>query len=107
VIDCAGVPVAFEDALRLVRPGGRVVLCAMYGRKLELRPDRLTGSELTLRGSVGYRDEFPEVIAALARGEIDAEALISHELGLSEIDEAFRIQADPARSLKVLVTPGS
>jgi threonine dehydrogenase-like Zn-dependent dehydrogenase len=106
-IDCAGVPVAFEDALRLVRPGGTVVLCAMYGRKLELRPDRLTGGELTLRGSVGYRDEFPLVIAALARGEIDAGALISHELALSQIDEAFRIQADPARSLKVLVTPGA
>ncbi len=107
VIDCAGVPAAFEDALRLARPGGTVVLCAMYGRELELRPDRLTGNELTLRGSVGYRDEFPEVIAALARGEIDADALVSHELALTEIDEAFRVQSDPDRSLKVLVTPGS
>jgi (R,R)-butanediol dehydrogenase/meso-butanediol dehydrogenase/diacetyl reductase len=107
VIDCAGVPAAFEDALRLVRPGGRVVLCAMYGRKVQMRPDRLTGGELTLRGSVGYRDEFPAVIAALARDEIDTGALISHELPLAQIDEAFRIQADPARSLKVLVTPGA
>jgi (R,R)-butanediol dehydrogenase/meso-butanediol dehydrogenase/diacetyl reductase len=106
VIDCAGVPAAFEDALRLARPGGRVVLCAMYGRKLQMRPDRLTSGELTLRGSVGYRDEFPAVIAALAGGDIDAGALVSHELPLAQIDEAFRIQADPARSLKVLVTPG-
>jgi 2-desacetyl-2-hydroxyethyl bacteriochlorophyllide A dehydrogenase len=105
VIDCAGVPAAFEDALRLARPGGLVVLCAMYARKVEMRPDRLTGNELTLRGSVGYRDEFPAVIAALARGDIDASALVSHELPLERIDEAFRIQADPGRSLKVLVTP--
>jgi 2-desacetyl-2-hydroxyethyl bacteriochlorophyllide A dehydrogenase len=106
VIDCAGVPAAFEDALRLARPGGRVVLCAMYGRKVEMRPDRLTSNELTLRGSVGYRDEFPAVIAALAKGNVDANTLVSHELPLERIDEAFRIQADPAVSLKVLVTPG-
>jgi 2-desacetyl-2-hydroxyethyl bacteriochlorophyllide A dehydrogenase len=105
VIDCAGVGPALADALRSVRSGGRVVFCAMYGSKVEFRPDVVTMKEITLRGALGYKHEFPEVIDALAKGEVDVSALVSHELPLSEIEEAFRIQSDPEASLKVLVTP--
>lgn len=104
-IDCAGVAPALADALRSVRSGARVVFCAMYARKVDFRPDMVTMKELTLRGALGYKHEFPEVIDALAKGEVDAGAMISHELPLTEIEEAFRIQSDPDASLKVLVTP--
>lgn len=105
VIDCAGAAGSLGDALAVARPGGIVVLCAMYARRLELSPDRLTGRELTLRGSFAYSHEFPDVIDALAGGRIDADAFISHELALREIERAFRIQADAGASLKVLVAP--
>jgi 2-desacetyl-2-hydroxyethyl bacteriochlorophyllide A dehydrogenase len=105
VFDCAGVGPAFADAMRAVRSGGTVVLCAMYAEKVDFRPNIVTMKEISLRGAMGYKDEFREVIDALAAGEVDATALISHELPLSEIDEAFRIQSDPEVSLKVLVTP--
>ena len=105
VIDCAGVPAALGDAVRCVRSGGTVVLCAMYGRKAELRPDIVTMKEVDMRGALGYKHEFPEVIRALARGDVDASRLISHELPLARIEDAFRIQSDPEASLKVLVTP--
>jgi (R,R)-butanediol dehydrogenase / meso-butanediol dehydrogenase / diacetyl reductase len=105
VIDCAGVAPALGDALRCVRSGGHLVFCAMYAKKVDFRPDMVTMKEITLRGALGYKHEFPEVIAALAEGGIDTAAMISHELPLSEIEEAFRIQSDPEASLKVLVTP--
>jgi 2-desacetyl-2-hydroxyethyl bacteriochlorophyllide A dehydrogenase len=105
VIDCAGVAQALGDALRSARSGGHVVFCAMYAKKVDFRPDMVTMKELTLRGALGYKHEFPEVIDALAKGEIDTAAMISHELPLTEIEEAFRIQSDPEASLKVLVTP--
>jgi 2-desacetyl-2-hydroxyethyl bacteriochlorophyllide A dehydrogenase len=105
VVDCAGVVGALRDALRCARPGGTVVLCAMYATNVDFRPDTVTMKELTLRGAIGYKQEFPEVIATLAKGEIDVTALVSHELPLAEIEEAFRIQSDPELSLKVLVKP--
>jgi (R,R)-butanediol dehydrogenase/meso-butanediol dehydrogenase/diacetyl reductase len=104
-IDCAGGGRTFLDALRAVRAGGRVVLCAVFGKTVDVRPDLIVGKELTVRGSMGYRDEFPDVIAALAAGDVDPDAFISHAFALADIEEAFRTQLDRDSSLKVLVTP--
>jgi 2-desacetyl-2-hydroxyethyl bacteriochlorophyllide A dehydrogenase len=105
VFECAGAARTISDAIKAVRPGGAVVVSALFGRRIEFSPDRLTAKEASLIGAYGYRDEFADVIEALASGAVDAEALISHELALDQIDKAFRIQADPEQSLKVLVRP--
>jgi threonine dehydrogenase-like Zn-dependent dehydrogenase len=105
VFECAGAARTIADAVKAVRSGGAVVVSALFGRRVEFSPDRLTAKEALLIGAFGYRDEFADVVEALASGAIDAESLISHELPLERIDEAFRIQADPERSLKVLVRP--
>ena len=103
VIDCAGVPAAFKDALKCVRHGGTVVLTAMYGQKVEFVPDRIVEKELSVRGSFAYKDEFPLVIAALADGSVEAEPFISHHFALQDTPEAFLAQLDREHSLKVLV----
>jgi threonine dehydrogenase-like Zn-dependent dehydrogenase len=104
-IDCAGVAPAFADAVKCLRGGGTLVLAAIYARRIEFSPDRLTEKELVVRGSFAYRDEFPAVIEALARGDIAPPAFISHTFALGEIEAAFRAQLDKDASLKVLVTP--
>jgi threonine dehydrogenase-like Zn-dependent dehydrogenase len=81
------------------------VLCAIFGKRVEIRPDYIVGKELRVRGSLGYRDEFPDAIAALVAGDVDPESLISHEFGLEDIEEAFQASLDREASLKVLVTP--
>ncbi len=105
VFECAGADATLAAAIRAVRPGGTVVVSALFGRRVEVSPDRFSVKEATLVGAFGYRDEFTEVIEALASGAIDAGALVSHALPLERIEEAFQIQADPAESLKVLVRP--
>jgi 2-desacetyl-2-hydroxyethyl bacteriochlorophyllide A dehydrogenase len=105
VFECAGADATMAAAIRAVRPGGTVVVSALFGRRVEISPDRFSVKEAALVGAFGYRDEFPEVIDALASGSIDATALISHDLPLDRIDEAFQIQSDPTESLKVLVRP--
>jgi 2-desacetyl-2-hydroxyethyl bacteriochlorophyllide A dehydrogenase len=105
VIECSGAPPAFADAVRCAKPGGTVVLAGIFGRKIEFSPDRITEKELVLRGSFGYRDEFPAVIAAIAAGDVLPEQFISHTFPLAQIEEAFRAQLDKDVSLKVMVTP--
>jgi 2-desacetyl-2-hydroxyethyl bacteriochlorophyllide A dehydrogenase len=105
VIDCAGVQASLTGALDVLRNVGTLVLCAIFGRAIELRPDFIVGKELRVRGALAYRDEFPDAIAGLARGDIDAEAFISHEFPLEAIEEAFQASLDREASLKVLVTP--
>lgn len=105
VLECSGAAAAFGDAIRVARSGATLVIAALYKQKVELRPDRLVEKELTVRGSFGYRDEFPVVIDELRRGGLDAERLISHTFPLDRIHEAFAVQADANRSLKVTVSP--
>jgi 2-desacetyl-2-hydroxyethyl bacteriochlorophyllide A dehydrogenase len=107
VIDCAGVAASLTDALNVLRNAGTLVLCAIFGRKIELRPDLIVGKELRVRGALAYRDEFPDAIAALARGDVDGDSLISHDFPLEAIEEAFQASLDREGSLKVLVTPGA
>jgi threonine dehydrogenase-like Zn-dependent dehydrogenase len=104
-IECAGAPTALRDALRVVRSGGRVVLAAMYGRRVELSPDAVVGKELTVQGVFAYREEFPAVLEMLRSGEVQAGALVSHTYSLDDIQDAFATQSDPERSLKVVVRP--
>ncbi|HEY4096137.1 MAG TPA: alcohol dehydrogenase catalytic domain-containing protein [Baekduia sp.] len=105
VIDCAGVQASIGGALEILRPLGTLVLCAIFGKRVEIRPDYIVGKELRVRGSLGYRDEFPDAIAALVAGDVDPESLISHEFGLEDIEDAFQASLDREASLKVLVTP--
>ena len=106
VLECSGATPVFTDAIRVARSGANVVIAALYKSKVELQPNRLVEKELTLRGSFGYRDEFPAVIAEFERGGLDPERLISHTFPLDQIQEAFATQADASRSLKVTVNPG-
>ena len=107
VLECSGAPPAFADAIRVARSGATLVIAALYKSKVEFRPDRLVEKELTVRGSFAYRDEFPEVIAELERGGLDADKLISHTFPLEQIQEAFAVQLDAATSVKVTVSPAS
>ena len=66
---------------------------------------RIVEKELTIRGSFAYDDEFPMVIDAIDRGDVDPAQFISHEYGLDEYEQAFRTQLDRDVSLKVLVSP--
>jgi 2-desacetyl-2-hydroxyethyl bacteriochlorophyllide A dehydrogenase len=105
VVDCAGNPSAFAEGLKSVRHGGTLVITAMYTRKIEINPDRMTEKELVVRGSMAYRDEFTEVIERLADGSVDPELFISHTFELEEVKAAFLAQLDREASLKVLVGP--
>jgi 2-desacetyl-2-hydroxyethyl bacteriochlorophyllide A dehydrogenase len=105
IIDCAGSPEAFAEGLKSVRHGGTMALTAMYNRKIEVNPSRIVEKELTIRGSFAYDDEFPMVIDAIDRGDVDPALFISHEYGLDEYEQAFRTQLDRDVSLKVLVSP--
>ena len=107
VLECSGAPQAFADAIRVARSGARLVIAALYKNKVEFRPDRLVEKELTVRGSFAYRDEFSAVITELERGGLDPDRLVSHSFPLERIQEAFAVQLDAARSVKVTVSPAS
>ena len=69
----------------------------MYNRKIEVNPSGSSRRSSTIRGSFAYDDEFPMVIDAIERGDIDPALFISHEFGLDEYRAGVPHAARPRR----------
>ncbi|QTX05367.1 zinc-dependent alcohol dehydrogenase [Agromyces archimandritae] len=96
VVEIAGVPAAQEQALGLVRRGGRVVLAGACGdgAALALRPDEdLLTREIDVLPSFLSAGGFEPAIALLERGGFPFEELVTHRFALEDAARAFAVVA--------------
>jgi 2-desacetyl-2-hydroxyethyl bacteriochlorophyllide A dehydrogenase len=106
VFECTGVPALAELALAQVRAGGTVVVVALYDDPVSFNPTVLVQKEIRLQGSIAYTsDDFAVAVALITSGQVQAGPLITQHHTLDDIVEAFEVQLEKDRSLKVLVTP--
>ena len=112
VIEAAGTASALADAVRLCRPGGRVILLASYwDGTVELPAMEVTMKEVTLvpasmYGRVGPSRDIDAAAALLAaRPEVPG-ALVTHRFPLDAATEAFAAASDRAAgAIKVVLEP--
>jgi len=105
VFDCAGVPAAFEQALRLVRPGGTLTITALYEEQVQFDLSRLVWSEVKLLGTFGYRNEFPQTIELLRTGKVELEQLVTDRFSLAQTSAGFERQLAKNQAMKVMIQP--
>lgn len=107
VIECAGVAETIEQAPRLARRGGTVVILGVMpqGMKIAVEPFDLLFREIKLVNS--FLNPFTHRRAAdlIASGTIKVAPLISRRIGFSDAVEAI---SSPARrgEIRALVVPG-
>jgi 2-desacetyl-2-hydroxyethyl bacteriochlorophyllide A dehydrogenase len=110
VIDAAGTQSSIEEALRRLRPGGRVLLLGSWWSPVQLGTE-LALKEVTLLPSTLYGHshgarEFADAVDVLAAGPDIAAVMITHRFALDEAVEAFRVAADRASgAIKVVLHP--
>jgi len=106
VIEAAGTAEAWRDALRLVRPGGTVLLFGGLpgGTEVPVDATRLHYDELTLRGAFHHTPATVKAaLAFLASAAYPWERLITHRVRLEDVPALL---ADPPRDLlKAAVVP--
>jgi len=105
VFDCAGVPAAFAQALRLVRPGGTLTVTALYEEQVQFDISRLVLSEIKLLGTFAYRNEFPQTIEFLRTGKVQLARLVTDFFPLAQIDAGFQRQLAKDQAIKVMIQP--
>ena len=105
VFDCAGVPAAFTQALRLVGPGGTLAITAIYEEPVQLDPSRIVWREMKILGTFGYRHEFPQTIELLRSGKVKTEPLVTDRFPLEQTDEGFQRQLAKDQAMKVMIEP--
>lgn len=104
-IECVGRPELVQTCQQALRPQGRLVISGACAEPTPIEPITALLKELTIRYSVAYRpDEFEEVIAAFAAGDIDPTPMIGPTLGLARLSEAFELVRTGAVHGRVLVS---
>ncbi|MGQ3229270.1 MAG: zinc-dependent alcohol dehydrogenase [Blastomonas fulva] len=92
------------DIMAMANKRSRVIVVAMQPEPLTFDVSRLMSKETSLIGASGYPSEFPEVMAKLADGSLDAEAMITHRLPFSDFLNAFEVANDANCAAKVVIT---
>lgn len=103
VIDAAGT--LLPEALELVRPGGRVVLFGMNQHaERTFNQYFTTRYEVTILGSFIQRTEFPKVVRLLEAGILPLERLVTHRVGLGQIEQGIAAMRS-GEAIKVVAQP--
>lgn len=104
VLDAAGTHSSFDQAVRMVRKGGTVVLVGAWER-VDWSPGMLIGKEMTLKGSLASPGAWRGSIDLVASGRVKVLPLVTHRFRLSEIAQAFDLVDRREGVIKALVTP--
>jgi threonine dehydrogenase-like Zn-dependent dehydrogenase len=107
VVEAVGSPATYEQAFRMVRPGGTVAafgICAGEDT-IRVRPFDLVLGEMTVVGScAGVGQDWPDAMALIARGHIKPESMFSLVVPLEELESALKELRTNPDLVKVFVS---
>jgi L-iditol 2-dehydrogenase len=106
VVICAiGKPELANEALRMVRPRGRVNLFAGFSKNIqaELDVNAIHYNELNITGAFGLtRRQFKSALDMIATGQVEVDSMLTHRFALADIQHALAI-AEQGSALKVVI----
>jgi alcohol dehydrogenase len=108
-IEALGLQSTFENALRVVRPGGILSSLGVYSGELTvpLGPFAagLGDKEIVTSLCPGGKERMRRLVDVIAADRIDLGALVTHRFGLDDIEEAYDLFANQRDGvLKVAIT---
>jgi threonine dehydrogenase-like Zn-dependent dehydrogenase len=106
-IEAVGLIDAFKDTMKCVRDGGRVAVVGVYGtERYELPMGRvwIRGLDLRFAGMANVQDHWDDALLAVAKGDLDPTAVITHRMGLDEAEKGYELFAS-REATKVVLTP--
>jgi alcohol dehydrogenase len=108
-IEAVGVPAAFELAVSLARPGGRIANIGVHGEAATLHLEKEWIRDITITTGLVDTSSTPTLMRLITTGQLDARRFITHHFGLDEFDEAYDVfsRAADTGALKVVLTRGS
>jgi alcohol dehydrogenase len=105
-IEAVGVPAAFELAVKLARPGGRIANIGVHGEATTLHLEEQWIRDITITTGLVDTSSTPTLMRLITTGQIDASRFITHHFDLDDIEEAYDVFARAAdtKALKVVLT---
>lgn len=103
VVECAGSPATFDQAVEVAAGGGKIALVAIYEQPITWDPSPVISKNLTLIGCLG--GNFPGSIDLIRTGKATTRPFVTHRFPLERADEAFRTAISDPGAIKVMITP--
>ncbi len=98
--ECSGVAAALASAIPAIRPRGIIVQLGLGG-DMTLPVQAMTAKELSLRGSFRFHPEFAAAVKMMQAGRLDVSPLVTHEMPMTQMIEAFEHASDRETAIKV------
>lgn len=104
IADAACLPSLIPQILRLAAPAGKICLLGFSAEPSELSQLEVIKKELTIVGSRLNNRQFSKIIKWIQSGQLNTEAIISHEYAFEDISSAIhKIENSPEETRKVIL----
>jgi (R,R)-butanediol dehydrogenase / meso-butanediol dehydrogenase / diacetyl reductase len=105
--ECSSVNVVLDTLFDAIRPGGVIVVVAIWGHPAQLDLQKLVLKEVDMRGTIAYMGNHPDVIRLVQDGKINLAPFITGKIGLDHlVDEGFdTLIHHNDTAVKILVSP--
>jgi len=108
VVEAAGNPATWQQALKMVRRGGVVNFFSGLpsGTRVEIEPAAIHYSEIKMISPFHHTPRFiREALEAVRRGDVSAEEFITEEIRLTDLPQAFERMKARSGEIKLAVRP--
>jgi threonine dehydrogenase-like Zn-dependent dehydrogenase len=106
IFECVGVPGVIQQIMDGAPPGARIVVAGVCLEGDRFEPFFGIVKQLNLQFVLGYTaEEFAASLHHIAEGKIDVAPLITGDVGLDGVKDAFVDLANPERHAKIMVEP--
>ncbi|MGI5358806.1 zinc-dependent alcohol dehydrogenase family protein [Streptomyces sp. CA-252508] len=106
VVEAVGVPEAFEQCTRMVRPGGHVANVGVHGKPAALHLEDLWIKDVTITTGLVDTHSTPLLLRMMAAGRLPAaSSMVTHRFELAQMEEAYEVFSSAAHTgaLKVVL----
>lgn len=107
VFECAGVQETVEEAVRIAKPGGTVVLVGIPSEdRTTFTASTARRKGLTIKMVRRMREVYPRAIALVQAGQVKTRSVVTHHFPLERVVEAMELLERYADGvIKVIVEP--
>ena len=103
--EAVGINLTLVQALQTLKKGGMAILLGLFETPdVSIPANIFVQKEISLTGSQGYCWDFQGALKLLADKRVDLQPLITHQVPLTQVQDAFDLLMDPQNeAIKVVV----
>ncbi len=108
VYECVGIQPTLDNALHIVRPGGKIMVMGVYEKQPVIDMNLLQEGERMLLTSQAHLDEIGVALDYMSNGRINADELITREVTLDTlVEDGFEeLLRNPSKHIKIAIKIG-